>query len=84
LKEVRARTTDPLVSEHHGRIVKLMGDGAIVAFENVVDAVTCAVAVQDAAAARNAKLPETEHFVFRISISLGDVASVDGDVWAPA
>jgi hypothetical protein len=40
--------------------------------------------VQDAAAARNAKLPETEHFVFRISISLGDVASVDGDVWAPA
>lgn len=53
LKAVRASVTDPLVAEHRGRIVKLMGDGAIVVFESVVDAVTCAVAVQDAIAARN-------------------------------
>lgn len=81
LKATRAELTDPLVAEHHGRIIKLMGDGAIVAFDSVVDAVSCAVAVQRAMAARNADLREAERLVFRIGVNLGDVALVDGDVY---
>ena len=72
---------DPAIAQHHGRIVKLMGDGALVAFDSVVDAVACAAEIQKAVAARNAGLPEPERLVFRIGINLGDVALVDGDVY---
>ena len=81
LKSVRAELIDPAISQHHGRLVKLMGDGALVVFESVVDAVLCAAQVQNAAAARNAGMPEHQHIVFRIGINLGDVALVDGDVY---
>jgi TolB-like protein/class 3 adenylate cyclase len=81
LRAARAELTDPLVAAHHGRIVELMGDGAIVAFESVVDAVACAVAVQRGMAERNAGLPEAQRIVFRIAVNLGDVALVDGDVY---
>ena len=81
LKECRTELVDPLIAQHHGRIVKLMGDGAIVAFDSIVDAVVCAAGIQKAAAARNAGLPEAERLVFRMGINLGDVALVDGDVY---
>src|SRR5439155_7815862 len=81
LKAIRVELIDPAISQHHGRVVKLMGDGAIVAFDSVVDAVVCGAEIQRAAAARNAGLPERERIVFRIGINLGDVALVDGDVY---
>ncbi|MER9215540.1 adenylate/guanylate cyclase domain-containing protein, partial [Mesorhizobium sp. M0663] len=81
LKTVRSEVFDPAISQHHGRVVKLMGDGALVAFESVVDAVACAAEIQSAAAARNEGLPEPERIVFRIGVNLGDVALVDGDVY---
>ncbi|RWO26931.1 MAG: tetratricopeptide repeat protein [Mesorhizobium sp.] len=81
LKAMRAELIDPTISQRHGRVVKLMGDGALVAFDSVVDAVACAAEIQSAAAARNEGLPEPERIVFRIGVNLGDVALVDGDVY---
>lgn len=81
LKSVRADLIDPAISQHHGRLVKLMGDGAIVVFESVVDAVLCAAQVQNASAKRNMEMPEHQRIIFRIGINLGDVALVDGDVY---
>ena len=64
IRELRREVIDPLLAEHHGRIVKLMGDGAIVEFASVVDAVACAVAVQRAVAERQAEVaPERRHRV---------------------
>ncbi|HET9740795.1 MAG TPA: adenylate/guanylate cyclase domain-containing protein, partial [Solirubrobacteraceae bacterium] len=77
IRELRRATIDPLLAEHHGRIVKLMGDGAIVEFASVVDAVACAVAVQKALAARQTEAPERQ-IVFRIGVNLGDVV-VEGE-----
>ena len=73
LKALRREVFDPLLAEHHGRIVKLMGDGAIAEFGSVVDAVACAVAVQKSVAERQAEVPAERRIVFRIGINLGDV-----------
>jgi TolB-like protein/class 3 adenylate cyclase len=81
LKAIRADLINPAISERHGTIIKLMGDGALVAFDSVVDAVACAAEFQNTVAARNADLPEPERIVFRVGINLGDVALVDGDVY---
>src|SRR3954447_664711 len=81
LRAVRAEGADPLIAQDHGRLVKLMGDGALVVFESVVDAVACAVAIQRAVAGRDAGLPEAERIVFRIGVNLGNVALVEGDVY---
>jgi class 3 adenylate cyclase len=81
LQAVRAEVMDPLIAGHRGRLVKLMGDGALAAFESVVDAVGCAVALQRTMAARNAELPEAERTVLRVGVNLGDVALIDGDVY---
>ena len=78
IRELRARVIDPLLAEHQGRIVKFMGDGAIVEFGSVVDAVACAVAVQKAVAEHQAGTPADRRIVFRIGINLGDVV-VEGD-----
>ena len=78
LRELRSRVVDPLLAEHQGRIVKLMGDGAIVEFGSVVDAVACAVAIQRASDAAQAGAQPDRRLVFRIGINLGDVV-VDGD-----
>ena len=81
LKAVRASLTDPLLAEHHGRIVKLMGDGALCEFASVVDAVTCAVAIQRSMVEREAAVAEGERIRFRIGINLGDVVcEEDGDL----
>ena len=66
LKALRKEVFAPLVAAHNGRIVKLMGDGALVEFPSVVDAVECAVAVQQRIAERNLGVPEDERIAFRI------------------
>ena len=78
IKALRKRAIDPLLAEHHGRIVKLMGDGAIAEFTSVVDAVACAVAVQKAVTEARGNVPPDRRIVFRIGINLGDVV-VEGD-----
>ena len=74
----RAELIHPTVAEHRGRIVKLMGDGALVEFPSVVDAVECAVAVQRGMEVRNANIPEGKRIAFRIGINLGDII-IEGD-----
>ncbi|MDI7865100.1 adenylate/guanylate cyclase domain-containing protein [Rhizobiaceae bacterium n13] len=81
LKTIRAELINPAISQRHGTVIKLMGDGALVAFDSVVDAVACAADFQNAVAARNAGLPEAERIVFRVGINLGDVVLVDGDMY---
>ncbi|MHC2363873.1 adenylate/guanylate cyclase domain-containing protein [Rhizobium leguminosarum] len=81
LKAIHAELINPAISQRHGTIIKLMGDGALVSFDSVVDAVACAAEFQNVVAARNADLPEPERIVFRVGINLGDVALVDGDVY---
>jgi adenylate cyclase len=78
LKAHRSELIDPEVSGHNGRVVKLMGDGALVEFASVVDAVACAVAIQREMAAHNARVHEDRRIAFRMGINLGDVI-VDGD-----
>jgi len=78
LKAHRAEFTDPTVAEHHGRIVKLMGDGVLIEFASVVDALECAVVLQRGMAERNADIPKDRRIEFRIGINLGDII-VDGD-----
>ena len=78
IKSLRVEVIDPLLAEHHGRIVKLMGDGAIVEFASVVDAVACAVAVQLEVAAHQTDDAPHRRIVFRMGVNLGDVV-VDGD-----
>jgi adenylate cyclase len=78
LKALRVELIAPKLAEHNGRIVKLMGDGMLVEFSSVVDAVRAAVETQKAVADRNAGLPEGKRIVFRVGINLGDVV-IDGD-----
>jgi adenylate cyclase len=78
LKALRSELFDPLIEAHNGRIVKLMGDGTLVEFASVVDAVTCAAEVQREQAARNARLPVEKQLELRIGVNLGDVM-IDGD-----
>ena len=73
LKAHRREFIEPLIAEYQGRIVKLMGDGALCEFASVVDAATCAVAIQRGMAGREAEVPEPERLRFRIGINLGDV-----------
>ncbi len=78
LKALREDTIEPKIAEHHGRIVKLMGDGMLAEFGSVVDAVRNAVEVQQAVAEHEADVPEDRRIVFRVGINLGDVV-IDGD-----
>ena len=78
LKTLRKEIIDPAIARHSGRIVKLMGDGALVEFASAVDAVTCAIAIQNSVRARNAGGPENGRIQFRIGINVGDII-VDGD-----
>jgi len=73
LKALRREYIEPLIDGYHGRVVKLMGDGALVEFASVVDAVACAVEIQRVAARQNLNAPVDAWIVFRIGINLGDV-----------
>ena len=81
LKAHRREFIDPLIAEHRGRIVKLMGDGAWCEFARVVDAVACAVAIQEGMAGRERDLPAAERIRFRIGVNLGDVIVEGEDIY---
>ncbi len=78
LKALRVDLIDPKIAEHHGRVVKLMGDGMLAEFPSVVDAVRAAVETQAAVAKHNAGLPEDKRIEFRVGVNLGDVV-IDGN-----
>src|SRR6516165_3713656 len=81
LRALRSDLIDPIIAVHHGRVVKRTGDGAIVEFRSVVDAVRCAIEVQHGMIERNAGLPAERRIEFRIGIHLGDVVEEsDGDL----
>ena len=81
LRALRSDLIDPTISVHRGRVVKRTGDGALVEFRSVVDAVRCAIEIQDAMVERNAGLPPERKIEFRIGIHLGDVVEEsDGDL----
>jgi adenylate cyclase len=81
LRAHRADLFDPKVAEHGGRTVKLMGDGALVEFASVVDAVECAVAIQEGTRAINAGLPDDKRIVLRVGINVGDVILEGDDIY---
>jgi adenylate cyclase len=81
LRALRSDLIDPIISVHHGRIVKRTGDGSIIEFRSVVDAVRCAIEVQTGMVERNAGLAPEKRIEFRIGIHLGDVVEEeDGDL----
>ena len=81
LRALRSDLIDPTIAVHHGRIVKRTGDGAIIEFRSVVDAVRCAIEVQKAMVERNAGVAPDKRIEFRIGIHLGDVVEEsDGDL----
>jgi adenylate cyclase len=81
LRTLRSDLIDPTIAVHHGRVVKRTGDGSIIEFRSVVDAVRCAIEVQSGLAERNAGLPPEKRIEFRVGIHLGDVVEEsDGDL----
>jgi TolB-like protein/class 3 adenylate cyclase/Flp pilus assembly protein TadD len=81
LKSRRKQILEPLVSQHHGRVFKIAGDGVLVEFGSAVDAVRCAVELQNAMAAANDSQPEDRHVILRIGINLGDVMVEGSDLY---
>ena len=81
LKERRTGILAPLVAEHHGRIVKVMGDGVLVEFASAVNAVACAAELQERMAAANNSVADDRHIVLRIGINLGDVIVEGSDLY---
>jgi TolB-like protein/class 3 adenylate cyclase len=81
LRALRGDLIDPAIAAHRGRIVKRTGDGSLIEFRSVVDAVRCAVEVQNRMVERNAGMPEDRRIEFRIGVHLGDVVEeADGDL----
>ena len=81
LRALRSDLIDPTIAVHNGRVVKRTGDGAIVEFRSVVDAVRCAIEVQNAMVERNAGVSPERRIEFRVGIHLGDVVEEsDGDL----
>jgi adenylate cyclase len=81
LRSLRSDLIDPIISVHRGRVVKRTGDGSIVEFRSVVDAVRCAIEVQSGMVERNMGLPPEKRIEFRVGIHLGDVVEEsDGDL----
>jgi adenylate cyclase len=81
LRGLRSDLIDPAIAAHHGRIVKRTGDGSIIEFRSVVDAVLCAIEIQNGLIERNAGVPEDRRIDFRVGIHVGDVVEEsDGDL----
>jgi adenylate cyclase len=81
LRALRSDLIDPTIALHHGRIVKRTGDGIIIEFRSVVDAVRCAIEVQSGMVERNSGLPSEKRIDFRVGVNLGDVVEEsDGDL----
>jgi len=81
LKAICRELGDPKVKEHRGRIVKTTGDGLLIEFASVVDAVRCAVEVQQGMTERNTEVPEEKRIEFRIGINLGDIIRDGRDIF---
>src|SRR6516162_8933203 len=81
LKAIRAELIDPKIASHNGRLVKTTGDGLLVEFSSVVDALQCAIEVQAGMAQRNVNAPTDKRIEFRIGINVGDVVVEDGDIF---
>ncbi|OBQ80582.1 adenylate/guanylate cyclase domain-containing protein [Mesorhizobium sp. WSM3873] len=81
LRALRSDLIDPTIAVHKGRVIKRSGDGALVEFRSVVDAVRCAIEVQNGMVERNAGVPQDRRIEFRIGVHLGDVVEeTDGDL----
>src|SRR5215468_4337983 len=81
LRALRSDLFDPTIALHHGRVVKRTGDGILIEFRSVVDAVRCAIEVQNGMAERNVGLPPERRIELRVGIHLGDVVEEsDGDL----
>ena len=81
LRGLRSDLIDPAIAAHHGRAVKRTGDGSIIEFRSVVDAVSCAIEMQNGLIERNAGVPEDRRIEFRVGIHVGDVVEEsDGDL----
>ena len=78
MRALRSEVIDPLLAQHGGRIANTAGDSLLIEFPNAVEAVRCAVAVQEETNARSAELPEDRRILFRISVNIGDVV-VEGE-----
>src|SRR5262249_31784497 len=81
LRAVRAEVIDPEIASYRGRLVKTTGDGFLVEFASVLDALRCATEVQQAMARRNAGIAEAERIELRIGIHQGDIVVEDGDIF---
>ena len=81
LKKIQHEFTDPKIAAHGGRVVRSNGDGTLVEFASVVDAVRCAAEVQEAMAERNVGVPTDKRIEFRIGINLGDILIDEGDIF---
>ena len=81
LKTIRAGLVDPKIKEHRGRMVKTTGDGMLVEFASVIDAVRCAVEVQREMKERNADVPANRRIEFRVGINIGDIIIDEGDIY---
>ena len=81
LKSLHREVFEPKTQEHHGHIVKTTGDGILMEFPSVVEAVQCAVEVQQGIAEHNAKLPKEQRLEFRAGVNLGDVIIEGGDIY---
>jgi adenylate cyclase len=81
LRAHRRELIDPTIAAHHGRIVKTTGDGLLVEFPSAVEAVTCAISVQQGIALRNEGVTEDKRLIFRIGINVGDIISEAGDIF---
>ena len=81
LRALRKELVEPTLKRHHGRVVKLMGDGLLAEFASVVDAVAAAVEIQEAIPERSAHLPEARRIALRVGVNIGDVVVEDGDLF---
>ena len=81
LKAIRAELIDPTIAAHNGRLVKTTGDGVLIEFSSVVDALQCATEVQTGMVERNATTPANKRIEFRIGINGGDIVVEDGDIF---
>jgi adenylate cyclase len=81
LELLRREIVDPAIAAHAGRMVKLMGDGALVEFASAVDAVTCAIEIQKSVRKHNASGPEDKWIQFRIGINVGDIIVEGEDIY---
>jgi adenylate cyclase len=84
LKDLRKLLVDPKIAEHRGRIVKNTGDGALVEFSSVVDAVRCAVKIQGCISVQNTDVPQDKRIELRIGIHVGDIIIDENDIYGDA